>query len=164
MSAPAACKQRMLTHTPGSNFIELQQFNNKHNKILLIRIRLPAKVTCHMYNLWLVSRSFVLSSKLFSTISCLSCSIKLGSEVKCTHGHKLLVQNCLRSQLFTTGSEGPCVHIKLMLSSELNASQAKLSCKLYVTDFKLIYAYIRQINLFLRQNLLLGTSVAEKQH
>ncbi len=33
----------------------------KHNNIMLTRMRLPAKLLCHMYNLWLVSCSFLLS-------------------------------------------------------------------------------------------------------
>ncbi len=45
---------------------------------MLIRIRLPAKITCHMYNQWLVSCLFLLNRKLLSTVSCLHGSITLG--------------------------------------------------------------------------------------
>ena len=33
----------------------LAQKEAKHKIIMLTRIRLPAKIPCHMYNLWLVS-------------------------------------------------------------------------------------------------------------
>ncbi len=56
----------------------------KHNRMLLTKIRLPAKLPCHVYNLWLVSCSFLLSRKLLSIIFCLSSSMKLGPGLKAT--------------------------------------------------------------------------------
>ncbi len=47
---------------------------------MLTRLWLQAKVPCHMYNLWLVSCSFSLSSKLLTNIFCLSRSMKLAPE------------------------------------------------------------------------------------
>ncbi len=45
-----------------------------HNKMMLTRIGLPAKLPCQVYNLWLVPCSFLLSRKMFSNIFCLSSS------------------------------------------------------------------------------------------
>ena len=56
----------------GPNFIELL----KHNKIMLTRIRLPANLPWHMYNVWLVSCLFLLSQRFLSTIFCVSSSHK----------------------------------------------------------------------------------------
>ena len=39
----------------------------KRYKILLSRIRSPAKLLCHLYNLWLATCFFLLSSKVLST-------------------------------------------------------------------------------------------------
>ena len=47
-------------------------------QIMLTRAGIPAKLPCHMYNLWLASCSFLLSRKLFSNIFCLGGSMKLG--------------------------------------------------------------------------------------
>ncbi len=47
---------------------------------MLTRIRLPAKLPCHVYNLWLVSCPFLLSRQLLSNIFCLSSSMKFGPE------------------------------------------------------------------------------------
>ena len=54
-----------------------QQKVAKHNKITLTRITLSAKWTCHMYNLELVSCSFLLSRKLLSNHFYLSSSMHL---------------------------------------------------------------------------------------
>ena len=56
----------------------------KHNKITLTRIKLPAKLTCHKYNFWLVSCSFLLSRQLLSNNFCSSSSIKFGSRTNAT--------------------------------------------------------------------------------
>ena len=43
----------------------------KHNRIVLItRIRLPAKIPCHMYNLWLLVSCFQISRTFLSNIFC----------------------------------------------------------------------------------------------
>ena len=42
----------------------------QHNKTTLIRIRLPAKLPYRLYNLWLVSCSFLLSRKIVSNKLC----------------------------------------------------------------------------------------------
>ena len=65
---------------PGPIFIELLK-HKKHNKSMLTRIRLPAKLRCHVHNMWLVSCSLLLSRTLLSNIFCLSNSTKLGPAV-----------------------------------------------------------------------------------
>ena len=70
----------------GPNLKELLKAHkvaNKHNITVLTRISLPAKlVPYHMYNLWLVCYSFLLSRKLISNLVCLSSSVKLDTGLK----------------------------------------------------------------------------------
>ena len=47
----------------------------KHKIIMFTRISSPAKISCHMYHLWLVSCSFLPSRKFFINIYCLSSSM-----------------------------------------------------------------------------------------
>ncbi len=60
----------------GSNLIELLKHNKlaKHNKIMLTRIRLPAKIPT-VTGVLLI---FLLNRKLLSTFSALSSSMKMG--------------------------------------------------------------------------------------
>ena len=48
-----------------SFFLKAQKWA-MHTQIMLNRIRLPAKLPCHVYNLWLVSCSFLLSRQVLS--------------------------------------------------------------------------------------------------
>ncbi len=62
--------------------MKLAQNVAEHNKIMLTRIRLSAKLPCQMSNLRLVSCLFLLSRTLLRNIFCISSSMKLDLKGK----------------------------------------------------------------------------------
>ncbi len=116
----------------GPNFIELLKHKKpaKHNKMILTRIRSPAKLP------WLVSCSFLLSRKMLSNIFCLSSSMKLGPEFDLSLGLDICVLTCLHS-----------LTLSIPLSSLLDRAPCVLpyQCRVYSTKkvaaFETLYLF-----------------------
>ena len=113
------------------NFIELLKAQKvaKHNKIVLTRIRLPAKLPCHRYISWVVSCSFLLSRKLLGNFFCFSSFIKFSSGLSVTFVLNLsYLQIFLRLLLLISVEQLKCSKRSIMPSQNLSKYNRTNKC------------------------------------